>query len=389
MVDDTMRKRRDLLKTGAVLTTGVLAGCNTNGGGDGTNGDGESDGTDGSDGSDGNDGSDGSDGDSGNVDFPLDKPIRTIVPYTPGGGYDYFSRAPNEYWAEYLPGDPTFTVDNRPGGGGEVACTYVSQAEPDGHTQLHFSPIGAMLVQIAQDSLYDYREFEHIGVVTREPSVLVIRGDLDVNSWDEFVDYVNNEGLTWAGTGVGASIHVAGIMLGEMTGEWSRDDVDFVHFDGVGGVISSMQRGDTDGTLFTSTFSGISVADAAGGDILCSFKKEDEEYPDYAQDLVDEWIDLHGGEIGIPNHDQFADFYRTRRTYSEPPETPSEINQIKQDTFKQVVTDDEFIQQAVDDERPIMNPGTADELNFDETVSNIYDILTDEPIISILEDLGA
>jgi tripartite-type tricarboxylate transporter receptor subunit TctC len=59
-----------------------------------------------------------------------EKPIRFIVPYTPGGGTDTVTR----HIAEKITLDAkwTFLVDNKPGGGGNIGIDIVAKSKPDG-----------------------------------------------------------------------------------------------------------------------------------------------------------------------------------------------------------------------------------------------------------------
>ena len=65
--------------------------------------------------------------------FP-DKPIRMIVPSTPGGGTDLLARLLSkrfyEAWGQVV------TVDNRPGAGGNLGAEIVAKSPPDGYTLL-------------------------------------------------------------------------------------------------------------------------------------------------------------------------------------------------------------------------------------------------------------
>ena len=61
-----------------------------------------------------------------------DKPIRFVVPYTPGGGTDTVSR----HIANAITQDTkwTFLIDNKPGGGGNIGLDMFAKAKPDGYT---------------------------------------------------------------------------------------------------------------------------------------------------------------------------------------------------------------------------------------------------------------
>src|SRR5262245_41406677 len=70
-------------------------------------------------------------GPSAAQDFP-NKPIRVVVPFTPGSATDIIARFVTPKMAERW-GRPV-VIDNRPSAGGIVACQAVAESIPDGHT---------------------------------------------------------------------------------------------------------------------------------------------------------------------------------------------------------------------------------------------------------------
>ena len=63
------------------------------------------------------------------------KTIRVIVGYQPGDTHDLWARMYTRYMGKYLPGNPTFVVQNMPGAGGMIAANHVfNLTKPDGLT---------------------------------------------------------------------------------------------------------------------------------------------------------------------------------------------------------------------------------------------------------------
>src|SRR5258707_3436838 len=68
------------------------------------------------------------------------KPIRIIVGFSPGGGYDALARMLSRHMPKYIPGHPTILVENMTGAGSLLAANHIFRvAKPDGLTFGHFS----------------------------------------------------------------------------------------------------------------------------------------------------------------------------------------------------------------------------------------------------------
>jgi len=117
-------------------------------------------------------------------------PISVVVPLAPGDAADIASRAMGEEISKTL-GAPVLVV-NRPGSGGAVAAASVAQAKKDGQTIL-FAQNSALTFRVVLDPKsvsYDaQRDLVPLGITSRTPSVLVVRGDAPYRSFAELVDY--------------------------------------------------------------------------------------------------------------------------------------------------------------------------------------------------------
>jgi len=111
--------------------------------------------------------------------FYQEKQIRVVVGFTTGGFYDRWARLLSCYMPKYIPGNPSFIVQNMPGAGSVVAANYVySVAKPDGLT-IGFPSSGLYLDQIVgrPEVKFDLRKFAWIGSPVTEPMILYMRAD--------------------------------------------------------------------------------------------------------------------------------------------------------------------------------------------------------------------
>src|ERR671918_990148 len=78
--------------------------------------------------------------------FYQGKTVRIIVGASAGGGYDTYSRTLARHMGKYIPGNPTFVVENMPGAGFLISANHMyNVAKPDGLTIGHF--IGGLFLQ--------------------------------------------------------------------------------------------------------------------------------------------------------------------------------------------------------------------------------------------------
>lgn len=125
---------------------------------------------------------------SASDDFYRGKNIRIVVGFAAGGGFDAYSRVIGRHMGKFIPGNPTFVVDNMTGAGSLIAANHVYKvAKPDGLTIGHF--IGGLILQQVMGGSgieFDARKFEMIGVPVKENVVCALRkesGITSVESW--------------------------------------------------------------------------------------------------------------------------------------------------------------------------------------------------------------
>jgi len=140
--------------------------------------------------------------------YPV-KPIRVIVPFTPGSATDIIARVVAPRLAERW-GRPV-VMDNRPSAGGIVACTIVAEATPDGHTLLVTGSNFAGSAALYAGKLpYDpVRDFSGITQFATTPLVLVVAPSLGVKSVKEFLALAQEKKgqLNFGSTGLGSGPH--------------------------------------------------------------------------------------------------------------------------------------------------------------------------------------
>ena len=116
------------------------------------------------------------------------KPIRLVVPFTPGGGVDINARLLAPKLTEYL-GQPII-VESRPGAGTNIGNEYVAKSAPDGYTLLINSGPVAINMALYKNLNYDsLRDFVAISLFSESPNVLVVHPSLPVKTAKDLVAF--------------------------------------------------------------------------------------------------------------------------------------------------------------------------------------------------------
>jgi len=148
------------------------------------------------------------------------KPIRLIVPFTPGGTTDILARMVGQKLAEAV--GVQVVIDNRPGAAGNIGAGIAAKAEPDGYTLL-MGHIGTLAVNpwIYDKLPYDpIRDFAPITLVAMVPSMLAIHPSLPVKSVKELIAFAKARPgqLNYGSTGAGGTPYLAVEYLKLMAG---------------------------------------------------------------------------------------------------------------------------------------------------------------------------
>lgn len=172
-----------------------------------------------------------------------DKPIRIIVPYTPGGFNDtmarVFARKLQDAW-----GQPT-VVDNRPGAGTVLGTDAGAKAAPDGNTLV---VVGFPLVvnQYIYPKLpYDTKkDFAPIILGGQTPNLLLVRADSPIKSMADLIANAKaNPGkLNYASAGNGTSLHLAMEYFKSVTGT----DMNQIPYKGSAPMVTDLLGGQVD-----------------------------------------------------------------------------------------------------------------------------------------------
>ncbi|TMH41502.1 MAG: tripartite tricarboxylate transporter substrate binding protein [Betaproteobacteria bacterium] len=171
------------------------------------------------------------------------KPIRLVVPFAPGGSSSIVARA---FSAEMSKGlGQQFVVENKPGGGGNIAMEEVARADPDGYTLIigHVGTL-AMNPYMFEKLPYDAsKDFRPVSLFAKVPTIFVVHESVPAKNLGEFVALAKKEPgkLNYGSAGNGSAGHLAIEYLKLVT----HIDIQHVPYKGTGPNLIDLVAGRT------------------------------------------------------------------------------------------------------------------------------------------------
>lgn len=172
------------------------------------------------------------------------KPVRIVVPYTPGGFNDTLARTASEYLTKAW--KQSVVVENKPGGNTLIGNTMVAQSAPDGYTLLITPlPFSALPGLYREKMPYDaLKDFEPVIWAGSTQNILTVRADSQFKNVKALVAYAKaNPGkLNYGSTGSGSSNHLSMELFLELTGT----KMTHIPYKGSAPAVSALLAGDID-----------------------------------------------------------------------------------------------------------------------------------------------
>ena len=149
-------------------------------------------------------------------DFYRGKTITIYVGYSPGGGYDTYSRLVGQFIGRHIPGQPQLVVQNMPGGGSRVVGSYMTNIAPKDGTALASADQSLTLQQALGDETvkFDNRRFNWIGNPDQDNNTVVTW----VTSGIKTIDDARRREVAMAGVGPNTTSAQYPVILNELLG---------------------------------------------------------------------------------------------------------------------------------------------------------------------------
>ncbi|MCH4587804.1 tripartite tricarboxylate transporter substrate binding protein [Achromobacter xylosoxidans] len=180
--------------------------------------------------------------------FP-ERPLRIVVPFTPGGGTDIIARQLAKGLTDAL--GQSVIVENRPGGSTIIGTENVAKSPADGYSLLMATFAHAVNPAIHKKLPYDTdKAFAPVALIGKSPNVLVVSPKSRFKSVQDILAYARAHPgkLTFGSYGNGTSAHLAG----EMFKSLGKVDILHVPYKGAGPGINDLMGGQIDMIFSTS-----------------------------------------------------------------------------------------------------------------------------------------
>jgi tripartite-type tricarboxylate transporter receptor subunit TctC len=151
-------------------------------------------------------------------EWPAGKPIRIVVPYTPGGSSDIIARAISQPLADAL--KTTVIVENKPGANGNTGTDAVVKSPGDGLTLL-LCDVGALAITPSVYTKLPFdpsKDLRGVTMLAYSPHLLVVHPSVPANNLKELVALSQKSKIDFAVTAIGSAPHLAGVAVEKATG---------------------------------------------------------------------------------------------------------------------------------------------------------------------------
>ena len=152
-----------------------------------------------------------------NANWPA-KPVKIVVTFPPGGAPDTLARVLADKWGQAL--GQTFTVDNKPGAGGNIGSDFVAKSAGDGYTLL-IATVGTHAINPALYANMPYnhiKDFTPVSFLASTPNLLVVNNSVPAKNVKDLIALAKTTPLNFGSSGSGTSIHLSGELFNTLAG---------------------------------------------------------------------------------------------------------------------------------------------------------------------------
>ena len=182
-----------------------------------------------------------------------DRPIKIIVPFSPGGGTDLVARTLGSIMSEDL--QQPIIIENKPGGSTVIGTDALAKSLPDGYTLVIATFAHAVNPYLKEKLPYSQeKDFSPVILIGVSPNVLVVSANSPFKTLQDLINTAKNKPgtLSYASQGSGTSAHLAGELFNIQTG----GKLIHVPYKGAGPALTDVIGGQVDMMFATASAVG-------------------------------------------------------------------------------------------------------------------------------------
>jgi len=230
------------------------------------------------------------------AEYP-DRPIKLVVPFSPGGGTDLIARTLAKPMAAKL--GQSIVVENKAGAGTIIGSDAVARSQPDGYTFLIATLAHSVNPSLHAKLPYDTdKAFAPVTLIGTYQNILVVKPESPFKTVEDVVKAAKaNPGkYTYASQGIGTSAHLAGELLNNL----AHIELTHIPYKGAGPALTDVLGGQVDmmfassaavsGFIASKSLRPIAVTGAKGQTQVPGVPSVEETVPGY---VFDSWYGLY------------------------------------------------------------------------------------------------
>src|SRR3954468_7417781 len=164
------------------------------------------------------------------------KPVKFIVPSSPGGGTDVYARLLGQALGEAL--GQQFVIENRPGASGNIGAAAAAKSPPDGYTALVTTSAFAVNVTLSPNPGYDAgKDFIPTALIASQPNAIIVNATLPAKTLADLLSWAKTAKPGFATPGSGTTPHLTAEDLFRF---FATLDMRAIHFKGAAPAITAV-----------------------------------------------------------------------------------------------------------------------------------------------------
>lgn len=279
-------------------------------------------------------------------DFYKGKTFRFIVGFSPGGGYDTYTRLIARYFSKYVPGNPTTLVQNMTGAGSLISANYIARrAKPDGLTGAVFN--NSLIVQKSlgdKNVTVPFEKLEWAGAPSRGEIVCMMMTFTGKTTLKDVL--ASKETVKMGATRAGSTGYDIPVIMNKVMGANFKL---ITGYRGTATIRLALESREVDG--FCSQWESMRVTargmlDAEGDQKLVPFIIDSHSYPDPEIQGLPLFKDVIKSKEGLQIYNSWASQMAFQRMLALPPGTPKDRLQILRTAYAKTLKDPQMLAEA-------------------------------------------